>query len=288
MTDENQAPPRLVQTLGPAGDCVREVLAEREPLPSPPRFALLQERRLRRVKQQRGLALLALVGVLLGVRALRHQEPLPDIRAELAAYSPSPQPPVAAVSAVPLEPPSLREPPGLPVKAPEIAPPTPLKSASPRSSRALLAPLAPPDEPNQPSSSALTAEASSAAAGGGAKACAQLARGGASEQALACYAQLANGTGMSAELALFEQARLQGKALRRPDRALSTLDDYRRRFPNGSLRAEVMLAQIDWLLAAGNSPRALQVVDEALASGLLRERTGELERLRATLSAPQE
>ena len=70
---------------------------------------------------------------------------------------------------------------------------------------------------------------------------------------------------MSAELALFERARLEGKALRRPDRALLTLDDYRRRFPNGSLRAEVLLAQIDWLLASGNSGRALQVVDEALA-----------------------
>jgi hypothetical protein len=89
---------------------------------------------------------------------------------------------------------------------------------------------------------------------------------------------------MSAELALFEQARLEGKSLRRPDLALSTLDDYRRRFPNGSLRGEVMLAQIDWLLASGNAPRALLVVDEALASGLLRERTPELERLRAKLS----
>lgn len=288
MTDETQAPPRLVQTLGPAGDCVREVLAEREPLPSPPRFALLQERRVRRVKQQRGLALLALVGVLLSVRALRHQEPIPDIRAELAAYSPRAQPPVAAVSAEPAEPPSAREPSALPVKAPESATPARLKSVSPRSSRALLGPLARPDEPKQPSSTAVSADASGAAASGGAKECAQLARGGASEQALACYAQLANGAGMSAELALFEQARLQGKALRRPDRALSTLDDYRRRFPNGSLRAEVMLAQIDWLLASGNSPRALQVVDEALASGLLRERTAELERLRATLNASHE
>ena len=278
MTDQNQAPPRLLQTLGPAGDCVREVLAEREPrsLPSPPRFALLQERRQRRLQRQRGLALLALVSVLLGVRALRYQEPLPDIRAELAAPQLNPQPP-AAVSALPRP----RAPAPLPVKVPENVTPAPLKGVAPRSSRPALARAG---ELNDASSGAVTARPTDAVPSGGAKACAQLARGGASEQALACYALLANGNGMSAELALFEQARLEGKALRRPDRALSTLDDYRRRFPNGSLRGEVMLAQIDWLLASGNAPRALLVVDEALASGLLRERTPELERLRAKLS----
>ncbi len=56
------------------------------------------------------------------------------------------------------------------------------------------------------------------------------------------------------------------------------------RFPNGSLRGEAMLAQIDWLLAAGDTAQALKVVDEALGSGLLRARTAELERLRATLN----
>lgn len=282
MTDDNQAPPRLLQTLGPAGDCVREALAERgqQSLPAPPRFALLQERRVRRAQRQRGLALLALVGVLVGVRALRHQEPLSDIRAELAANQPQRPSPAAAVSALLAEAPSASE--ASAVRANESVPPAPQKAVAARPSRPSLARA---DE-LQPSSGEVTARASDSVAGGGAKACAQLARGGASEQALACYAQLANGTGMSAELALFEQARLEGKALRRPDRALGTLDAYRQRFPNGSLRAEVMLAQIDWLLASGNPARALQIVDEALASGLLRERTVELERLRATLTAP--
>jgi hypothetical protein len=124
-------------------------------------------------------------------------------------------------------------------------------------------------------------------ANGGAKTCAQLARHGASEQALECYQRLAGSAGMTAELALFEQARIEGKVLRRPDRALLTLDDYRRRFPHGSLRGEVMLAQIDWLLAAGDRSRALRVVEEALASGLLRERAAELTRLRGTLGATE-
>jgi hypothetical protein len=89
---------------------------------------------------------------------------------------------------------------------------------------------------------------------------------------------------MTAELALFEQARLEGKALRRPDRALKTLDAYRARFPSGSLRPEVMLARIDWLLRSGQRAQAGQAVEEALASGLLRERTAELERLRGSLA----
>jgi hypothetical protein len=158
------------------------------------------------------------------------------------------------------------------------SPTAPPKSATQRAARSA--------EP-EPSPAAIDANANrEAEAGGGAKACAQLARGGAAEQALACYEKLASGNGMSAELALFEQARLEGKVLRRPERALRTLSDYRQRFPNGSLRGEAMLAQIDWLLAAGDSAHARQVVDEALVSGLLRERTAELERLRATLSAP--
>ena len=283
MTDDERAPPRLVETLGPAGDCVREALAQREQQAStlPPRFALVQARRLRSVQRQRGLVLVAVVGALLGARALQRREPLPDIRAELALNQQSRQPlAVAAPSVLPAESPSAREPLSSPPRSFESV--TPVPKVVPRSNRATLAPA---EVPSDPGSGAVAGGTSDAVAGGGAKACAQLARSGASEQASACYAKLANGSGMSAELALFEQARLEGKALRRPDRALNTLEDYRRRFPNGSLRGEVMLAQIDWLLASGNSARALEVVDEALASGLLRERTVELERLRATLRA---
>lgn len=281
MTDQNHAPPRLVQTSGPAGDCVREALAQREPRVLPPRFALVQERRLRRTQRQLSLLGLALVASLLGFRALHQQEPLPDIRAELAENRASGNQRLTAVSAGPVEPPRAPAPSAAPGPKPENALAPPLKTSAPRTSRSLLARVTEPSPPLD----AVAAPASEAvAAGGGATACAQLARGGASEAALGCYARLASGTGMSAELALFEQARLEGKALRRPDRALSTLDDYRRRFPNGSLRAEVMLAQIDWLLASGNSSKARQIVDEALASGLLRERTVELQRLQATLS----
>lgn len=69
-------------------------------------------------------------------------------------------------------------------------------------------------------------------------------------------ATLSNGDGITAELALFEQSRLDGKVLRQPARALRTLAGYQRRFPQGSLRAEAMLAQIDWLLDSGDEAGA--------------------------------
>lgn len=278
MTDDSPAPQRLLQTVGPAGDCVREALAEREFAQVPPRFAVLQERRLQRVRRQRALSLLALVAVAgLGARLLHREEPRTNIQAEL---SPSPSPPPRAVASPllvkpPVTPESLRESPSKTSVAPLALKPAPRASIE-AATRTSGAP--PRDAAAKPATSAEEV-------GSGAKSCAQLARAGAAEQARDCYEKLSSGSGMSAELALFEQARLEGKALRRPELALRTLEAHRRRFPHGSLRAEVMLAQIDWLLATGDSVHARQVVDEALESGLLRERTAELERLRATLDA---
>jgi hypothetical protein len=112
-----------------------------------------------------------------------------------------------------------------------------------------------------------------------AKTCAELVHGGEAQRALDCYASVASGEGISAELALFERARLEAKLLHDPMRALQTLEDYRKRFPSGSLRGEVLLAQIDWLIASGERQRAHALVVEALSSGLVTERTAELERL---------
>jgi hypothetical protein len=44
-----------------------------------------------------------------------------------------------------------------------------------------------------------------------------------------------------------------------------------------------VLAQIEWLIASGDGERARVLIDEALASGLARERAPELQRLRAAL-----
>jgi hypothetical protein len=254
---------------------LREVLAQQEQV-LPPRFALLQARRTRRLRWQRALLLSALALALLGGYALRHQEAQPSIRAELAKGA-SPPPITLIDTARPGPAPALATLASEAAARPATSTVASVKSSPPKlvhSAEAQPLPIA-----------AEAAERPAAETAGSAKVCAQLARDGAAEQALGCYQSLSSGAGMTAELALFEQARLEGKVLRRPERALRTLSDYRRRFPNGSLRGEAMLAQIDWLLAAGEPAQALHVVDEALGSGLLRERTAELERLRATLSA---
>jgi hypothetical protein len=289
MTDEQHAPPRLLHTGGAAGDCLREVLAAQEQA-RVPRFAELQERRLQRMRRQRGLSVLALAAALLmAARALHREEARPSIRAELAMHAelagtPSTPLEVAAKASPAPEPEPAREASAASPAKPEDPPPAVPK---PLPARANAEAPARSNAQDQARDAAEPPRPSEDAVSGTAAACAELARDGAAEQALGCYQRLSGGSGMVAELSLFEQARLEGKVLRRPERALRTLDEYRRRFPSGSLRGEVMLAQVDWLLAAGDSARALEAVEEALASGLLRERTAELERLRATLkSAP--
>jgi hypothetical protein len=277
VSEPDLPPPRLVDLPGAAGDCLRQALAEQE-RGSFPRFAAVQERRARRSKRQLAVALMAVAAMVpLGLRLVHHAEPPVSVRAEpmpvrvaTAAFT-APARPVASQA----ESPALsRSPSKTAVKRDTSSKP---KFVAPR---AVPAASAPPPRAEAPAPSPVDPN-------GGAKACAELARNGAAEQAMACYDKLADGSGVIAELALFEQARLAGKVLRQPARALATLDGYKQRFPNGSLRAEVMLARIDWLLGSGDRERALQAVEEALASGLLRERTVELERLRASLVSPQ-
>src|SRR4051812_17718333 len=86
MNDERRAPPRLLDSTGPAGDCLREVVAQEELLALPPRFALLRERRRRHVHRQRGLVSIGLaVTMLVGFRSLQQEEPRPDISPELVS-----------------------------------------------------------------------------------------------------------------------------------------------------------------------------------------------------------
>jgi len=253
---------------------VRAALATRELGPEPSPFNALRERRTRRLQRQLAWGSVTMAAVaLLGVRLLHHEEEAPIVRAE--TFAPIQREPAHG----PAEPASLA-PPRDAEPSPPPAPPPRAKSGATRTTAkpvvARVPPVAQAAAPN-------TGAAHGASGGGGARACADLARTGDAEAALTCYERLAIGSGMTAELALFERARLEGKALRRPDRALKTLEAYRLRFPHGSLRPEVMLARIEWLVRSDDRERARQAVDEALASGLLRERTAELSRLRDSL-----
>lgn len=277
MKHDPQAPPRLVDTPGPAGDCVRRALAASSRPSELPPFNALRERRQRRAQRQLVLgALLATSTLAVGLRFARHEEEAPSVRAE-ATSAPWRGRETAVEASARAEPP-----PAVPAPALVERPVPGVARRQPRPSSARV-------EPARPLEAVPPVEVAAprdVAAPRGARACAELARSGAAERARSCYEELASGTGITAELALFEQARLEGKALRRPELAVETLENHRRRFPNGSLRAEVMLAQIEWLLRAGERARALALIDEALTSGSLRERQPELERLRDTLGAP--
>lgn len=278
MTDKERAPPRLLESPGSTGELLRRALSEAELAKPLPRFTQLQERRVRRTRRQLGLVLAAAaLALVFGVRALRPHEPPVTAKAEPVA--PAAAIPISAsASAGPQEAPALRPAPSKPSTKREAA--SKPRAAPMASARVAGAPAegepqaTDADEKSMPTPAELT---------GGAKPCAELARSGAAELAIGCYEKLSAVQGVTAELALFEQARLAGKMLRQPARALAVLDTYRARFPNGSLRAEVMLARVEWLLGAGNQAGARVAVDEALASGLLTERSAELKRIRDSL-----
>ena len=112
--------------------------------------------------------------------------------------------------------------------------------------------------------------------------CIQEQRAGHYELALRCFQNVAAGNGVGAELALYEQARLESAVLGRPEAALKTLDDHLRRFPAGALSSEARLMKLG-LLAQTGAARALPEVEAALAGPLGAERHGDLLFLRGNI-----
>lgn len=92
---------------------------------------------------------------------------------------------------------------------------------------------------------------------------------------------------MAAELALYEKARLQAKAIGQPAQALATLDEHGQRFPGGVLSTEVGLTRIELLSQLGKRSQALSAIERGLQGALGRERGGDLQVLRADLLAAQ-
>jgi len=175
---------------------------------------------------------------------------------------PTPAPPMApdVWSRVPVSPPhALLGAPGLPEKAAET-PEKPSERAKP------LARAASEDDANQ---------------------CAKLAKDAKYADAVGCYGRIAGGSSMSAELALYEKARIEAKALGQSSVALRTLDEHQRRFPSGVLSTEVELTRIELLSQLGRRGEALAAIERGLQSALGRERGGDLQVLRADLLVTQ-
>lgn len=103
--------------------------------------------------------------------------------------------------------------------------------------------------------------------------------------AVDCYDRKARGDGVSAEWALLEKARIHSRAQGKPLEALSALDEYEARFPEGSLAREARLSRIEILTSAGRTGDALRAIDDTLERDQIPERAGELLLLRAQLHA---
>lgn len=113
--------------------------------------------------------------------------------------------------------------------------------------------------------------------------CAELAKGGKYQAASTCYGSVAGGDSMDAELALYEKARLEAKALGQSAQALATLDEHTRRFAGGVLTSEVELTRIELLSQLGRRDEALRGIERGLQSTLGRERGADLQVMKAEL-----
>ena len=113
--------------------------------------------------------------------------------------------------------------------------------------------------------------------------CAVMVRKGQLEQAADCYGRIAQGSSMDAEVALYEKARLESRALGRGGAALATLDEHARRFPAGVLSTEAGLTRIELLTRLGRNDEALRAIETALAGPIGKERGGDLYALRGQI-----
>jgi Tetratricopeptide repeat len=117
--------------------------------------------------------------------------------------------------------------------------------------------------------------------------CLSFARQGQTREAEACFLVRAKGSGLAAEMALYEVARLRRDVLADADGALRALAEYRERFPAGSLRREADMSQLELLLQLGRSADALKQSDELLSSSASGERAAELRLLRGHILRKQ-
>jgi len=117
--------------------------------------------------------------------------------------------------------------------------------------------------------------------------CLSLARQGQTRAAETCFLERAQGSGLAAEMALYEVARLRRDVLADASGALAALAEYRKRFPAGSLRREADMSQLEILLQLGRSDEALKQSDELLSSSASGERATELRLLRGHILRKQ-
>jgi hypothetical protein len=133
-------------------------------------------------------------------------------------------------------------------------------------------------EPTSPTSGALAKPATANQPD-----CANVARSGQARDAIACFERQAEGDGMSAELALYEIARLRKDVLSDFSGALEALRKYEARFPRGSLRGEVKVSILELLERLGRNDEALSESARLLETAWGKERALEIHLLRGNI-----
>lgn len=96
--------------------------------------------------------------------------------------------------------------------------------------------------------------------------CRGLAKHGSTSQAVTCFETLSRQTGLGAEIALYEAARLAAEGLHDAPRALSLLDEHGARFPKSVLSVEVEWLRVRNLERAGRLAEALSESEALLDS----------------------
>ena len=252
-------PPRLVSRDDRAGRLLREAeQAFQSQLPSDRAWNRFQSRR-----QGRRLAQFAVLAAVAGLAVvfIRHRMAAPasiEAAVLVAERVPTPQPSAVLNHGVAL--PDRRDPPPT-TTVPRSRPSARVVAGS----RAALAP---------PSAEALTEAA-----------CRGWVSQARPERAVDCYQALARDSGIGAEVALYEAARLSAEALGDAPRALKLLEQHRARFPNSALRVEVEWLQVRSLERAGRLNEALTGSEALLDSAGGRSLASKLHLLRGRIYA---
>jgi len=108
---------------------------------------------------------------------------------------------------------------------------------------------------------------------------------GRAERAVDCYRTIARESGIGAEVALYEAARLSAEALGDAPRALALLEQHGARFPDSVLRVEVEWLKIRSLERAGRLDEALTASETLLDSAVGRTLAPKLHLLRGRIYA---
>ena len=103
------------------------------------------------------------------------------------------------------------------------------------------------------------------------------------DRAVECFRRIGQGSTLASELALYEGAELAFEHHRDPRRILTWLDDYKRRFPDGTMRGEIGWLRVQLLQRAGRVADALAESEVMLGTPVGRSLAPQLHILRGRI-----